>query len=614
MGRNHFLGILFCMTLSLSCAQNASVSDTRDGAPPSPPPSGLRDGNDVLRVENEALRSRLRQAISDLYAASPRQQRGELLRALLAEPLATVRLAGIRLASRSAAAGEPMVEETLALVRGLLDDASPAVREEAALLLADAGDGETVEALLARAESESVPAVRRSILTALGRIGEPRALPTVLEATRDEGPQVAGAGAFALAQIATRHEIPEQLHAQAVETLLERLRTARRKQQGPQVREAILAAMGAVGDPRFEPVLREALDDEAAVVRMAAIDGLVRCCDEPGEAIARLASNDPDRGVRQAALTALGEIDGHAHLPTILERTDPARESDAGVRGQAWGIARQALPSADRQTLVAASEMLARREDPAAAEQRIEVLQALIGVLGEQKEPGLDEADARWRLGTALAAAGRPAEAAPHFRLAWVAYRDSGRTDAAEIWRQWVRALLSADDVAVVTALAEQEDSEEFARGVAALVDRLEVLDASGGWTAEAALASAALRELAPRLNDEKRAVLQRALAEARDNQAQADRQAVADLVALLGGDGADAQAAAGELISMGPRAVVPLLQAFRGALRSDQASPRMERAFLDVLDELAPELSGYDVQASRGAKLRRIDDWLAER
>jgi len=173
-----------------------------------------------------------------------------------------------------------------ATARSLLDDPDGAVRATAlaALDRLDALDDGTLAAALV----DTDPAVRRRALSLVARRPGDRG-PTALALLDDADPVVAETAAWA----AGERQPPERGAAAAL---------ARTATEHPEhlVREAAVAAIGAIGDPVGLPAVLAALEQRAtlrrrAVIALAAFEG------PEVDAALRRALGDRDRQVRQAA-------------------------------------------------------------------------------------------------------------------------------------------------------------------------------------------------------------------------------------------------------------------------------------------------------------------------
>lgn len=174
----------------------------------------------------------------------------------------------------------------LATARALVDDPDPKVRSTAlgALERLGALDVDTLTSALADPDSG---VRRRAVTIAASRPGDTP--PSILPLVDDPDPVVAETAAWATGE---RHP-PEPGAADA----LSRLATTHEEHL---VREAAVAAVGALGDPVGLPAVLAALDERAtirrrAVVALAAFDG------PEVEAALRRCLDDRDRQVRQTA-------------------------------------------------------------------------------------------------------------------------------------------------------------------------------------------------------------------------------------------------------------------------------------------------------------------------
>jgi HEAT repeat protein len=178
--------------------------------------------------------------------------------------------------------------------RALLHDDDPKVRATAAAALDRMGALDP--AALARALEDRAPAVRRRALSLVARRPGDEA-PGALFLLDDDDPVVAETAAWA----AGERQPPE---AGAAEHLA-RLATTHPEHL---VREAAVAAIGAIGDPVGLPAVLAALDGRAtlrrrAVVALAAFEG------PDVDAALERALGDRDRQVRQAAEDLLAPPD-----------------------------------------------------------------------------------------------------------------------------------------------------------------------------------------------------------------------------------------------------------------------------------------------------------------
>jgi len=568
----------------------------------------LGKAKSALEAENARLRDRLARVTMELYASVPASRQETMLLGFLKDPLPDVRLVGTTITYRKLAASEAIGPEVRKQVRGMLGDADARLRRSSALLVASLGDGQALAALLERLSVEQTPSVRQGLLTAIGQLRDVKALPAVLGEIPSRDETIAAAAATALARIAEAQPLSRSDTAKAVKALIERYDLSTASSDGLALREALLTAMGQVGEAEFSDVLLDALGDSSAAVRQAAVNALAKL--GSGKLAARIEplTGDADRGVRQAAIAALGALGGKKHLQTILQRTNPAVEQDAAVRRQAWNVAMAILAKADPKTLRAVVDGLAGRPD--ARDQRIQILQMLVVAVSAAHDPA--EGDVRRQLGLELTRSARPAEAEPQLAQAYRIYRQTDHPDAAAVWNEWIGALLAADDPAVIKVMDEQVDDECFAAALKQLLDRLDELKGQHKHSAVVILAQAAADKLPHRLTAAQRQIMEKLLAEARAAQKAQDREQVAKLLGqLVSADEAVRQGAGTQLQAMGDRATVPLLRELKKALAGDQPNSQAEAAILDIVGRIAPELNGYDPAAPKSDKLKRVDGWL---
>ena len=564
--------------------------------------------NTTLEADNAALRERLVLAMGQLYAATPPQQQDAMLLSFLKDPLAEVRLVGAQLADRKITAGNAKVAgEIRQQFREMLSDADARLRQAAAKFIANTGDAEALGALLERLGNEESPAVRQAILQALGQLRDPAAMPGVLAEVNSKYGAVAASAAGALARIAAKHPLEGDVRRRAVEVMVDRYALADKTDNGMALREALLSGMGVVADEAFIPVLQGALQDSAATVRLAAVNSLAQLDHTESAALLAALTGDSDRGVRRAAIVALKTLDGATHLQTLLQRTDPAAESDADVREHAWEAVIDILSGANADVLSQVAGSLADRPD--AAGQRIRIMQMWADVLKAQKSDKLPAVQRQ--LADALMRANRPAEAAGNLAAAYAQLAGAKDLQAPAVWVEWMDALLAAEDPGALKIMADNVDDDAFAAALDSLTKQLKEMHTAGRFLAVIALAQEALTQLPQRLTVAQREGIQGMLAEARRQQDEADRQQVMSLTPqLLGADESARKAAATELESMGDRAVAPLLAELRKAVNAEKPNAQLEAAIVAVLKRVAKDINGYDPSTPREQRLALLDKW----
>lgn len=171
-----------------------------------------------------------------------------------------------------------------------LESADPAARRLAISALSEA-DGHVSE-LRALLEQDPEPRVRASAAEALGTRGD-RAVDGLLAATEDGEAVVVEAVATALGEIGD---------ARAVPWLVE----AARRHRDRLVREAAVAALGAIGDPAGLPVLLALVADAPPQVRRRSVAALTVFEGAEVRAAIEQALEDRNPMVREAAEMVVG--------------------------------------------------------------------------------------------------------------------------------------------------------------------------------------------------------------------------------------------------------------------------------------------------------------------
>ena len=244
-----------------------------------------------------------------------------------------------------------------------LADRDVEVRRSAATALGELGDPRAVEALMQALRKDSDAGVREMAAWALGELEDRRAVAALSVALReDREPRVRNKAAWALGQIED---------AGAVDALGAALRD-----DNADVRRTSVWALGEIEDARAVPVLIPALKSDDPDMRRQAAWALGQI--ESADAVAPLAAAIQDRDVRtrEMIVWALGEIEDPRAVPAL---TTALRDSEIGVRRKAvWAFGEldelstappgliDALKDSDRQVRKSAAHALGEIADPAA--------------------------------------------------------------------------------------------------------------------------------------------------------------------------------------------------------------------------------------------------------
>jgi len=570
----------------------------------------LGRANAALEAQNTLLRERLVKSYQDIYTATPAARLDAVLMEYLKDALGDIRLLGLELANRRVLEGKKIPPAMAQQAQTMLADTDDRVRRLSALMVANLKGDNAARTLLARLKVETSRSVTEGLLQALGQLRDPVAIPAVLEQVGSKDEDVAASAARALQKIAGKNPFPQAQQDAVARVLVARYRQNGYSDDGSVLREALLSAMGIVPTKAVTALLQDALKDQAATVRLAAVNGLAGLGQPALAASIVPLFSDADRGVRQAAIRAVGKLDGATYLTTILDRTRPSVESDPAVQKQAWDEIMPILQQAKSDVLSTVWQTLDKREG--ALEQRTKVGQLFIAALAAGKDARLPTVQRE--LAVLLMTSARPAEAAALLDEAHAALAKAQSPDTQAAWLEWMKALLASANPEAVKVMASQSNAKAFANARTLLDARLKALLAEEQFSQVVLIASAAVEQLADdkRLSAEEKAALAGTLTIARQKQTAADRILVAKLILqLIGADATAATAAATELKGMGDRAVGPLVEELRKALTADKPEPKHEKAILDVLAPIAPKLGGYDATADLAARVKCVDGWL---
>jgi HEAT repeat protein len=296
----------------------------------------------AFMMDQPRLVSTVVEALTTLHQRYERQfGEGEYIAELTAQHISKAGTENL-LKALSIATGEPLRmvvrvlgwvgAESEAVIGGLTSLlGSPTLRSEVIETLVRCGQQVTVP-LCRQLESEELE-TRRAAITALGRIGDPACVPSLIGILRD--PELTVDAAAALARIGDRR---------AYEPLLELLVHDR-----PAVRQAAVGALNSLGHPRMPHDVRRFLMEANPYMRESAVriagyfgypecaDLLLNCLKDPNEnvrrsvieslpnlqdkrvlPILRLAICDESPRIRTAAAQSLGHLEDAAAVPELV--------------------------------------------------------------------------------------------------------------------------------------------------------------------------------------------------------------------------------------------------------------------------------------------------------
>lgn len=362
--------------------------------------------------ETRLLAERHAALMKALYECTPEVERSALLLAWLQQPFAIERATGLEIAQQALRKGasDPAV---LTQARAMLEDHDEAVRQRAVLVLRTCSLREDSPRLQAMLKTPQPVAVREAIYNALGLLGDPHAIPAAVAGLDDESPSVAAEAATALGRLGEQQPaMNKALLAEAVTALLKKCNAGI---DNPKLRERVIDAMAGIGDPHFLPALaRHACSDESvAAIRQAAVRGLGKLGDPTQIALVteRLCA-DLDPGVREVAAQTLGRLGSTSvHLEVLRERLDAKIEPATAVQMKAWEAYQAVflrLPLTEQRAIVESW----KSSDPATTAREIDLLVAMEKQAATAQIDVTRLGEIRERLGDALIAASRPADAA----------------------------------------------------------------------------------------------------------------------------------------------------------------------------------------------------------
>jgi len=561
--------------------------------------------------ENSRLRKRLAEITRELYHASPTQQRTKILAEMLVDPVAEVRLLGIVLADNVMLESSDDLPKLKLSVRGMLDDDDSRVRKAAAILFASFGGKEAPARLTDRLRIESDPDVREGLFAALGRLKSASTIPSILEGIDTGDYSEASAASSALARILVDGGPVSEKIKEAVVAVLKKRMSKESGSESVELRESLLLAMGMLQDSSFREIMVEGLKDESAAIRRACITGLAGMdAVDVAPTISKLL-DDADRGVRQAVIVALTNLDGKKFLKLLLRYTDPEVESDQAVRKQASDAVLAISKNLKSDDFPQVLEIVKKREK--AHSLKIGILQCYIELLRKSGSSSLS--GALYDLGGELLKAERPVEAAASLKEALDLVRREERPSPpaeGEIWQKYIDALLMAGDPGLGELLAKTE-SDEF---VQVAVLRLKLHLGNAGKLLEnpkvIPMMEAILEKAGKRISKEDTDYLAGKLKYIKKLQLKSDKEQVRKLLARIAShETSDDGKIAEQIVSMGKRAIRPLLEELKSAVSGQPTKPEMEKKIIELLRQIKSGLGEYPFNKNTAEKITTINSWL---
>ena len=199
--------------------------------------------------------------------------------------------------------------------------------------------GKNVAPYLIAMLKEENASLRRAAAGALGNIAAPIAVPALIDTLDDKEDFVRGAAAWALGEIGAPAEAAVPLMINMI-----------RGNDNDSIGSSIISGLGKIGGPSVIPVLIEALDDDDAYVRRAAIHQLCVIREPISQVVPALMQTlaDPDSHVRFLGAIALSKI-GEPAIAVLIEglsdEVDVVRRESAFALGKIGPTAQAAVPA-----------------------------------------------------------------------------------------------------------------------------------------------------------------------------------------------------------------------------------------------------------------------------
>ena len=570
--------------------------------------------NIALSSENSKLRQRLANTMEELFITTAPKRRDALILKMLKDKLAEVRLVGIKAAKQYINAGAKPSKELRKEILAKITDTDSRIRAIAALLLPSISRKDAATILHERLKVEKSPRVRKALYESL-MLTEDTSQSTwnqLVAGISEDDPLVAAAAADAMVKFIENSNLTDVQRMQLSTKLVQRYRQSANegKKSTRYLREALLGVMGALKDEKLADVIISSLKDPAATVRLSGVRAIKQLGSSKYIPAIIPLVKDPDRGVRMVAIATIGALGNSNYVETILERTEKSIEPDADVRSEAWRTIMKLLKKDGIEKLNKITQKLAQRPD--ARSHLIDILKLWV-----DKIPA-DEPN-RWipvrlQLAEALLSAGRPAEAASELAKIYPVMAKTADKRAGEVWIKWITAMLTADDPAAIVQIAKAPGKEQFNRAIAAIKSRLKQLEKAKNFAAMIKLAKATLVKLDKKLTDDEKKEFTEILTRAKTNR----RLIIAQRVKLLlpkltSTDQQVRQSTLTELKSMAPDAIPLLVEHLRKTITSKKPDPALEKAIVEALSTLAPNLKGYDRKAALADKIKILQKWLKQ-
>ncbi|HWE97752.1 MAG TPA: HEAT repeat domain-containing protein [Tepidisphaeraceae bacterium] len=412
----------------------------------------------------------LQAILEEQYRRADQAGKFDLTNRLLTSSDARVRVMGVEKVQEALNNAAPIPVEVPARLRELIGDGDPAVRLVAAQAIGQLNDPGALDAVLTQLAQETVPEVKVTLVHALDRMGNVRALAQLRASLRDPSIKAATAAADALRNLASKVRAKDPDLAATIADELWTVGGVRAAESGgAEFRAACVEAIGQFRSRALAGKLLGLLDmSEPERVRGAALRALGDL-GEPGTAfrISQWIDEETSADDRADAVEALGHTGAFAEVATTLyARMNPVQEQSDKVRERAWTVFQSLLPTASITSLNEWASKL--KDDPFRQKmvllalndklQRDYLDDKLPRSVREQREQDL--ALSRQNTGAVYMKVGDPAEAAALFIKAREYWQKKG--EASQVTDQLAAQLLNAQLAARHFPEAAQFASDEI--------------------------------------------------------------------------------------------------------------------------------------------------------
>lgn len=416
----------------------------------------------VARHNAADLASALTLDLQDQLQRIPEADGPAWLLEMLRSGAPTLRASAARLIRTEAAEGRPPTADVRAQLRSGIADSDPSVRREVALVLAVLNDRPSAQDLTDQLSRERDADARAAQASALGPVGDVKAVPVLLRCLEDPATHVVIEAAKSLAElapviIAAGSDEVRSVNGAALELL-------RRQSAGTvtsassvtdplttPVRAAAIAILLPDPSVQLQTLLTLTEQTQPPAVRQAALIKLGEFHDPASLPIVMALAERPAEPIalRITAIKAIAGIPGAGQFRWLVSQLSPSKQPLTELREQAWVSLQPVLPLAPRAGLAELAEAL----KPAPA-RRVAVLRCLAAQLEAAGEVD-NLALVRQQIGESLNQNGQSSESLSYFQKAFDYWQESGRPAqyAGNLFRQTLDGLLRTQRFAEAATL-----------------------------------------------------------------------------------------------------------------------------------------------------------------